>query len=252
MNKIIILLLIFLASCSNLSLRNKVKKEEPLRLGVLGFKISAPIKKLKDIDSKPEGKVLKEEILKRETEAKKFFFQYFNAYYKEIELVDVPIDSVKWEKGLKIPKSELNELQVKYALDGLLLGEVPWYGKTNLLWPTIGFVSDIAIETLIIGVVTNWNGPLIVANLSWEVVTNGPIWFGGAWLFGQAYKPVTIETKLITFKDGIHEHSEEFDVTKSQHMLEKYPKDERKKIENQLDASLKKALKNIAIEINEE
>lgn len=139
-----------------------------------------------------------------------------------------------------------------YAVDGLLFGEIPWYGKTNLLWPTIGFTTDIVIETLIIGAVTNWNGPLILANLGWEVAVNGPLWFGGAWLFGQAYKPVTVETKLVTFKDGIHEYKEEFDVTKSRHMLEKFPKKERKKVENQLDASLKKALKNIAIEINEE
>lgn len=252
MNKIIILLLIFLASCSNISLKKKITRDAPLRLGVLGFRITAPLKELKDIDSSPEGKVLQDEILKREIEAKKFFFQYFHSYYKDIELVDVPIDSVKWENGLKISKSDLKLLKEMYALDGLLLGEIPWYGKTNLLWPTIGFTADILIETLVIGVVTKWNGPLIVANLGWEVVTNGPIWFGGAWLFGQAYKPVTIETKLVTFKDGIHEDKEEFDVTKSQHMLEKYPKKERKKVENQLDASLKKALKHIAIEINED
>lgn len=251
MEKITILLLIFLASCSNLSLKKKVTKDTPLRLGVLGFKITAPIKKLKSIESNPEGKNLQDEILKREVEAKKFFFQYFNAYYKDIELVDVSADTVKWERGLKVSESDLRTLKEKYTLDGLLLGEIPWYGTTNLMWPIIGFTADIAIETIIIGVVTKWNGPLIVANLGWEVVTNGPLWFGGAWLFGQAYKPVTVETKLVTFKDGIQEHKEEFDVTKSRHMLEKFPEKERKKVENQLDASLKKALKNIAIEINE-
>lgn len=247
-----LMLLIFLASCSNISLKKKASRLIPLRLGVLGFKITAPIKKVKDIDSAPKGKILQDEILKREIEAKKFFFQYFNTYYKDIELVDVPINSVKWQKGLKISESDLKLLHEKYALDGLLFGEIPWYGKTNLMWPIIGFTADIAIETVIIGVVTKWNGPIILANLSWEVLTNGPIWFGGAWLFGQAYKPVTIETKLVTFKDGIHEHKEEFDVTKSRHMLEKFPEKERNKIENQLDASMKKALKNIAIEINED
>ena len=251
MKYLFLVTLIFLVGCSNISLKKKVVKDTPLRLGVLGFKITAPIKKLKEIDSNPQGKLLQDEILKREIEAKKFFFQYFNSYYKEIELVDVPIDSVKWDKDLKISRPDLKRLQKTYALDGLLLGEIPWYGKTNLMWPIIGFTTDIAVETLIIGIVTKWNGPLILANLGWDVVTNGPLWFGGAWLFGQTYKPVTIETKLVTFKDGVQEHKEDFDVTKSSHMLEKYQKNERNKVENQLDASFKKALKEVAIEIAE-
>ena len=242
--------ILLFVSCSNISLKKKVSNKELLRLGVIGFKITAPVK-LKDIDTDPDEKKLEDVISFRESQAKEFFFQYFRSYYKDIELVNIPRSSVAWKKDFKISKDDLKQLQIEHQVDAILVGEIPWYGKTDPLWPWIGFTTDIAIETLIIGLVTDWNPTIIWANVGLEIITNGPLWFGGAYLFGRAYKPVTIETKLFTFRDGFKEYESDFEVTKSQHMLEKFPKKERKKIENQLDSSLKKALKGIAIEINE-
>lgn len=247
-----LLLLVLFLGCSNLNLK-KNDTSRPLRLGVLGFKITAPIKKIKHIKSLEKGERapdLGQELERREKDAKAFFIKYLNSYYPNIVTVDIPLEALEWKKDLRVPSDQLKKIKNTYDLDALILGEIPWYGKTNLVWPLIGFTADVATETLIIGLVTKWNGPIIFANLGWEVVTNGPLWFGGAWLFGQAYKPVTLKAKLIDLREGIQEHEEEFDVTKSKHMLNKLPESERKKIENQLDASLKKALKELAIELN--
>lgn len=249
----IFLFLVFFIGCSNVSLKKNVSKVSPVRLGIIGFKITAPIKKLKDIQTIEKDKtypILEEEIRQREIEAKEFFIQYMRTYYKEVEVIDIPIEKVNWKKKLNFSHNDLHRIRDEFQVDAVIAGEIPWYGKTNLVWPIIGFTADITIETLIIGLVTDWNGPLIVANLGWEVLTNGPLWFGGAWLFGQAYKPVTVNVKMISLQREISEYEKEIEVTKSAHMLSKVPKNERKKIEIQLDASLKKAIKEVAIELN--
>ena len=193
--------------------------------------------------------ILESEIFKREKEAKDFFIQYINSYYKDVATVDIPLEKISWGEDIKISKEDLKRIKEEYGVDALVLGEIPWYGKTNIIWLIIGLTTDLAVETLVIGYVTKWNPTILLANLGWELVVNTPLWFGGSYLFGQAYKPVTIEAKLYKLTDGFKETSSDFEVTKSRHMLEKLPKKERKKIENQLDASLKKALKEIAIEL---
>ena len=117
----------FLVSCSNISIKKKVSQQDQLRLGVIGFKITAPVK-LKDIESNPDGKKLEDLISFRELQAKEFFFQYFRSYYKEIELVDIPRDSITWKKDFKISKENLRQLQNSHQVDAILVGEIPWYG----------------------------------------------------------------------------------------------------------------------------
>lgn len=249
-----ILILFIVTSCSSMNLKKDESKTSPTRLGVVGFKITAPLKKLKDIQTIEKDQTyptLEEEIARREFEAKLFFIQYMNSYYKNVETVDIPPEKVSWKKDFKVSQDDLKKVKDEYHLDALILGEVPWYGKTNLAYPAIAMTADILIETAIICVVTKWNGPIIFANIGYEIVTGIPLWFGGAYLFGEAYKPVTINAKLFEFGETITESDREFDVTKSSHLLKKLQKKERKKIQNQLDASMKKALKEIAIELNE-
>ncbi len=232
-------------SCSNISLKKNISDSKQLRLGVVGFKITAPVK-LKDIYTSAEGaqKInLDVEILRREQDAKLFFIQYMNSYYKDITTIDIP------SQNIQLSPEGLQKIKEAYNVDALLIAEIPWYGKTNIMWPIIGLSADIAAETIILGFITKWNSTILLANLGWELVTNTPLWFGGSYLFGQAYKPVTIEAKLYDLNNNFKVYESDFEVTKSSHMLEKYPKKERKKIQNQLDASLKRALKELAIEL---
>lgn len=255
MKTLTILILFIVTSCTSMNLKKDESKARPTRLGVLGFKITAPLKKIKDIQTVEKDQTyppLNELIAQRELEAKQFFIQYMNSYYKNIETIDIPIEKVTWKKELRLSHEEILKIKDEYQVDALIIGEVPWYGKTNLMYPAVAMTADIAIETAIIGIVTDWNVPLITANLAYEIVTGIPLWFGGAYLFGKAYKPVTINAKLYEFGEQITEKKEEFDVTKSAHQMNKLTKKERKKIENQLNASMRKALKEIAIELNEE
>lgn len=239
-----------LVSCADLSLK-KLDRRERVRLGVVGFKITAPINKLKDIDSDPGKKDLQVVIAQREREAKEFFIRYTKAYYKDTEIVAVPAERVHFNQENKIPKEELIEIQKEFNVDALVYGEIPWYGKTNPFWPTVGLTVDIASESVALGILTKWNWTIILANVGLELVTNTPLWFGGAYLFGQSFKPVTIDVTLVDLLQNGEEYSKEFEVVRSSHLLKKFPKKDRGLVENQLEASLKKALKEIAIDLNE-
>ena len=114
-----LVLLVFTVSCSNISLKKNVPETHPVRLGVVGFKITAPVK-LKDINTPVEGEAklnLESEIARREREAKVFFIQYLNSYYKDVATVDIPVEKVSWGKDMKIPNDELRRIKDEFGVE---------------------------------------------------------------------------------------------------------------------------------------
>jgi hypothetical protein len=80
----------------------------------------------------------------------------------------------------------------------VLYGQIPSYGKTRLVYPILGETLDITAESIAIGLVTQWNPGLIFGNIAFELLTGTPLWFGGAHVFGLAFRPVTIEAWVIS------------------------------------------------------
>ena len=136
----------------------------------------------------------------------------------------------------------MEKIKKEFAVDAVFYGEIPWYGKTRLLYPILFESLDIAAETVALGLLTHWNGALIFANIGFELLTSTPIWFGGAYIFGWAFRPVSIKGHVLSTADDSQIWDESVDQVTSREELKKYPEEERKKKEIQLEASLDNAI----------
>jgi hypothetical protein len=75
-----------------------------------------------------------------------------------------------------------------------------------------------------------------------------PIWFGGGYVFGWAFRPVRIELSAIQLKpcEGVVWSKQEFVVRVPGRSLDEYPPEEQKRKEVQLEANLNRALAELA------
>ena len=249
--------LIFASSCSGLNLKKEREKKEIFKIGVVGFKITAPIRKLGDLADAGEKKNFKEkdlaveDLLKNlEKLAKEYFVTKINSK-KIFQAVSIPDEDIGIDSDYRLNEQQASTIQKKYHLGAVIIGQIPWYGKTNPWYPFLGMTADIALETVIIGLATKWNSTFIFANIGLELLTGIPLWYGGAYLFGSAFRPVTINAQIFTFDKSVRIQEGEVEVFTAKRKLKMYPKDLRKNKSVQLEAALKKALDGIIREMND-
>lgn len=249
----VLILLFLLSACASNPLPKTLAIEHAPRLGIIGFKITAPIKRLSAIvETPPEGLSREEEasLLDKnlrdiEAKATNFLVGYLKEEEK-IEPVLIPDGFAGTHRGAAPSISQIEQIKKEFGADAVLYGEIPWYGKTRLIYPIAGEALDIAAESVIIGLATRWNAPLIFGNVGLELLTSTPIWFGGAYIFGVAFRPVTVDASVLSAENGRVIWHKSVDRIVSRQILKSYPESERSKKEVQLEASLKKALLALA------
>lgn len=160
--------------------------------------------------------------------------------------VVIPEGLFSTQRGTKPSLSQINLLREKFGVDAVLYGEIPWYGKTRLIYPMLGVALDTGAETIVFGVATNWNLGLLLGNIGFDLLTSTPIWFGGAYAFGWAFRPVTVEAWVLSATDGKEIWHESIDEISASTILKTYPESERSKKEIQLEASLQNAIDDLA------
>ncbi|MBI3583638.1 MAG: hypothetical protein HY096_06765 [Nitrospinae bacterium] len=247
------LIILILHACTAPPLRKTLKIDHPPKIGIIGFKVTAPISSLSSIVQSPPKGISKEEekelINKRlrdiEEKADSFLIKDLIEKGKAVP-VKIPEGLFGTKRGEKPELEALENLRKEFGLDAVLYGEIPWYGKTRLIYPILGISLDIIGESVIIGSVTNWNETIISANIGFELLTSVPLWFGGAYFFGVAFRPVTVDAHVVSTSEGTEIWHKSVDRIVSRRILIKYPESERAKKEVQLDASLLIAISAIA------
>lgn len=108
-------------------------------------------------------------------------------------------DALAEELGLKpgeLPNAEqLAEFRHRSGADLVVAGAILDYGKIRWQWSAAGMLTDMTAESLALGVATAWNPIAIGANIGFELLTSTPVWFGGGYLFGVAFRPVRVEAR---------------------------------------------------------
>ncbi len=165
---------------------------------------------------------------------------------KMVDPVLIPEGLFGIQKGERPTMSQIEMLRKELGADAILYGEIPSYGKTRLIYPILGESLDIAGETIILGLATKWNEPLILANVGFELLTSTPLWFGGAYIFGFSFRPVTVEAWALSTESGKEIWHKSVDKIVSRKELRKYPESERSKKEIQLNISLRRAMESLA------
>lgn len=243
------LLLFLFSGCTTIPLSRSLSIDRPPRLGIIGFKVTAPVKYLSSIIEKPpenldlkvEAFLISKELNDIEDRAMKFMVEDLKEE-KKVEPVVIPEGLFGMHRGERPTAPQLDLLQKELGVDAVLYGEIPWYGKTRLIYPILGETLDVTAESIAIGVATQWNPVLIFGNIGFEVLTSTPLWFGGAYILGLAFRPVTVEAWVLSVQDGHEIWHKSADRIVSRKILKSYPESERPKKEIQLEASLRRAV----------
>ena len=105
--------------------------------------------------------------------------------------------------------------------------------------------ADITWETITLGVATAWNPAVILGNVGFELLTSTPVWFGGGYLFGIAFRPVRIEARAFETLRGypIWQSMEESAYARG--VLKEFPEAVRDKKETQLELNLAEVMQSL-------
>ena len=239
-------------ACSSANIKKKIDKGSPIKVAILPFKITAPIKDLDDITSRKAGAeenekhLLQEEIQKISDKCQTLIKSQLEKE-NDFEIVDVSSLNPSLSKNGEISREEVDRIMKQSNADVIISGNIPWYGKTNPWYPFFWIVGDTLVEGAIIGLATNWNTTLILANVGFNALTSIPIWYGGYYLFGLAVNPVTINANVyFSNKEKDFRTSAESYFARKE--LKKFSKKDRKKKEIQLETTLSKAAKELSNE----
>jgi len=248
-------LLVSLVGCASAAVRKRLGLERPVRIGIAGFVVTAPVKSLTDLMEHPPGDLTPEQqknLIASEIDdiEKKAAVLLLSDLNEEGKVEPVMLPSLMSERAYEAgPDPEELQKARDEGLDAVLYGEIPWYGKTRLLYPVVGISLDITAETFALGAITHWNPALIGANIGFELLTSIPLWFGGSYLFGVAFRPVSVKARIYSTSSGTELWHGTYDRIVSGRFLEKYPEQERSKKEVQLEASLANAINALSLSI---
>jgi hypothetical protein len=115
-------------------------------------------------------------------------------------------DALAEELHLKpgaIPNSEqLTEFRHRLNADLVIVSSILDYGKIRWQWLAAGMLTDMTVESIILGLATSWNPIGLATNIGVELLTSTPLWFGGGYLFGVSMRPVRVEARAFETVQG--------------------------------------------------
>jgi hypothetical protein len=253
MRRVVSLVMLFLlVGCATVPLRQRLAVEHPPSLGILGLKVTAPVHHLSAIAQVPhplspeeELERLHEALQHVEAQAAMFLIADLHQAGTVVPVV-IPDGYAGTQRGERPTPAQIEQLRHAFGVEALLYGEIPAYGRTRLIYPIVGEGPDITAESIALGVVTSWNPVAIFANVGFELLTSTPLWFGGAYLFGWVFRPLTVKAWVLSTAEGQEVWHTSVDRIVSRKMLKTYPEAERSKKEIQLEATLQQAMQALA------
>jgi hypothetical protein len=120
------------------------------------------------------------------------------------------------------------------------------YGKVRWQWLAAATVADMTAETIVLGLATAWNPAALFANLGYELLTNIPLYFGGGYVFGVAFRPVRIEARAFETRRGYPVWQDTEVAVYARTELKQLSKEDRRKKEFQLRVNLANAIEELA------
>jgi hypothetical protein len=160
------------------------------------------------------------------------------------------IDAASADLGLQagqLPTSDqLCSLRTRVRADLVVVGNILDYGKVRWQWLAAGELGDLSAETVVLGLASSWNVPLMLGNVGFELLTSTPLWFGGGYVFGIAFRPVRIEARALETVHGEPVWQDEEAAIWGWGRLKQLSETERAKKEIQLYVNLSNAVEEIA------
>jgi hypothetical protein len=232
----------------------------PLTIAVGPVTFEAPVTKSKQIhtfeqnpDPDVDHQLLPVLIDDIEVTAQRLLAEEF-AKYPGIRVV--PFDETRrLLADIKTPGKPLTNAQIQgfgqqTGADHVVTGLIHDYGKVRWQYWVTGWLAHVAIATTIVGVATGWNPAAIGAYLAIDATTDFPLWYGGAEIFGFAFRPVRLHLDAIQVSrcPGHIWSRDELMVKVPGKRLERYPEEQQHLKQVQLEANLQRAVEEVTAE----
>lgn len=131
--------------------------------------------------------------------------------------------------------------------DLVLVGNILGYSQMPLRYWLTGWAATASSQLIVVGAATGGNPVAMGSYLLFDIMTDLPIWTGGFYAFGWAFRPVLIEMEVWQLAGCEQPVWDATDFALMGHKyLEAYPEQERKKKEVQLEANLTRAIEELA------
>ena len=254
----LVLILVLVTGCNLLPWRATAPPDPPIKLLVAQIKMDAPLSSpddLKSFDKPPspedEAALLAQLIEEVEERAQQIFTEQL-AQQPGFTVVS-PAEIAQIRTHLDLTHKELNVTQLGFlgtqaGADIVLSGRILDYGKVQWQYWAAGLVISMLAETLIVGAATGFNPVIMAATAASELLTDLPLWWGGAYIAGWAFRPVRIKVKALQIT-GCEQRvwkEQELIVLIPGKSLKKYTPEERKRKEIQLGVNVEESLMELA------
>lgn len=142
--------------------------------------------------------------------------------------------------------AQLTEFRRRLGVDLVLSGQILDYGKIRWQWLAFGMFADMSWETVALGLATAWNPAAILGNIGYELLTSTPLWFGGGYVFGVAFRPVRVQVRVFETVQGYPIWQAMDESAYAWRALNDLPEGVRKKKEIQLELNLAEIMETLA------
>lgn len=248
-------LLLSLAGCSwvDSDVRPEVPESERPVVAVLGFGTEVEITKLssimtvtEELSPDREAQLVADELRRIREEARRLLHHRLEqgGRFKVMSLEETfaAARDLGLKQGGAITSDQLAALRARLHVDVVVTGTILDYGKVRWKWAAAGMLGDLTWETVVIGLASAWNPAIILGNVGFELLTGTPVWFGGAYLVGVAFRPVRVEAQAVDSRNGELVWNETEVAVYIWGRLKELPEAERSRKEIQLRLNLQKAV----------
>ncbi len=252
---LLVLFLVTNASCSwfGSNTRPDLPIAERPTLAVLEFGMGIEIDSLSSVQSVDEPLSRDQEVIQVaeavrgiRREARRLLYERLatGGQFRLVPLdeVDNAIREVEVDPLKSLDSDQISTLRRRLEADIVVGGAVQDYGKVRWQWLAMGMLTDTSVETIVIGLATAWNPVALAANVGFNLLTSTPIWFGGGYLFGVAFRPVRVEAWAVDTQNGKQVWESMEVAVYARERLKELGEAERKKKEVQLHVNLVKAM----------
>lgn len=138
--------------------------------------------------------------------------------------------------------------------DVVVTGRLVDYGVVRWQYWMPGLLVSMLTETLIVGAATGFNPLAMAGTTASELLTDVPVWWGGAYIAGWALRPVRLKAEAREVRKCVEKpwKEEAVVVLIPGWTLKKYESEERRREEVQLTVNLTQAVTDIAAQAGKE
>lgn len=173
-------------------------------------------------------------------------------WFVPLQQTDMLAEQLHLKPGQLPNVDQLREFRTRLGADLVIAGSILDYGKVRWQWLLAGMTADMAAESIIIGFATGWNPVAIGANIGFELLTSTPVWFGGGYLFGVAFRPVRVEARAFETIQGYPVWQAMDESAYAWKALKQLPEEVREKKEAQLELNLAEIMETLGDSLTKE